>query len=211
MNYYPLPPEVAKIPLDDYTGVIAFSGGVESTALMAWVTAQKEKVVAFNFALSLPEPPYGPIEVWLATQRINAKQIAEKFGVPLIEIDLQMTNLMTVRPEEPDYKYSFQRWYISFFLGMMTVYNPGIKNLYYGLNDTDSTATVPELRRTFEEIIIRMCGENRLRTPLDGMSKADQWALIPDDIKPLVLTCNNNACNDCFKCQERIDAGIPLK
>jgi len=66
MNYYPLPPEVVKIPLDDYTGIIAFSGGVESTALMAWVKAKKEKVVAFNFALSLPEPPYGPIEVWLA-------------------------------------------------------------------------------------------------------------------------------------------------
>jgi 7-cyano-7-deazaguanine synthase in queuosine biosynthesis len=211
MNYFPLPPEVAKIPLDDYTGVIAFSGGVESTALMAWVFARKEKVVAFNFALALPEPPYGPIEVWLATQRINAKQIAEKFNIPLIEIDLQMTNLMTVRHEEPEYKYSFQRWYISFFLGMMTVYNPKIENLYYGLNDTDSTATTPELRKTFEDIITRMCGENRLSTPLSTMSKKEQWALIPDDVKQIVLTCTQHVCGTCFKCQERIDAGIPLK
>ncbi len=211
MNYFPLPPEVAKIPLDDYTGVIAFSGGVESTAVMAWAKARGEKVAAFNFALSLPEPPYGPIERWLATQRINARQIAEKLGVPLMEIDLTMTNLGTLRPEKPEYKYSFQRWYISFFLGLLTVYNPQIKNLYYGLNDQDTTAVNPQMRGTMESFIGIMTGDNRLQTPLAHLTKAEQWELIPDDVKPLVLTCFNKVCGHCFKCRERIDAGIPLK
>ena len=211
MNYFPLPPEVAKIPLDDYTGVVAFSGGVESTATMAWAVARGEKVVAFNFALSLPEPPYGPVELWLATQRINARLIAEKMGVPMMEIDLQMTNLGTIRNEEPTYKYSFQRWYISFFMGLLTVYNPHLKDLYYGLNSTDSSAVHADLRAALEQMIVLMAGENKMRTPLMHMTKAEQWALIPDDVKPLVLTCSNNGCGGCFKCDERIEAGIPIE
>jgi 7-cyano-7-deazaguanine synthase in queuosine biosynthesis len=211
MNYYPLPPEAAKIPLDDYTGVIAFSGGVESTALMAWAAQRKEKVVAFNFSISLSEPPYGPIEVWLAKQRVNAQEIADKFGIPMMEIDTQMTNMGTIRNEKPEYKYSFQRWYISFFLGMMTVYNPHIENLYYGLNDEDTSATNPEIRATLEKFIGMMAGEGKFKTPLSHMTKSQQWEMIPDDIKPLVLTCYNKVCGTCFKCQERIKAGIPLK
>lgn len=211
MNYYPLPPEVAKIPLDDYTGALAFSSGVESTALMAWLKSRGEKFVAFNLMLSLPEPPYGPVEVWLAKQRVNAKLIAEKLDVPLIELDIQMTNLGTVRPEPPDYKYSFQRWYISWYLGLLTIYNPEIKHLYYGLNNEDTSSVRPEMRAKFAGMIEFMCGEDRLSTPLSHMSKADQWDLIPDDVKPLVLTCYKGVCGGCFKCKERIDAGIPLK
>ncbi len=211
MNYFPLPPEVAKIPLDEYTGVVAFSGGVESTAVMAWAKERGEKIVAFNFALSLPAPPYGPIEEWLATQRINARKIAKKLDVPLMEIDLLMTNLGTLRHEKPEYKYSFQRWYISFFLGMLTVYNPQIQNLYYGLNDEDTTAVNPQMRGAMEAFIGLMTGDSRLKTPLSHMKKAEQWALIPDDVKPLVLTCFNKVCGTCFKCQERSKAGIPLK
>lgn len=211
MNYYPLPPEVTKIPLDDYTGALAFSGGVESTALMSWIKARGEKFVAFNLALALPEPPYGPVEVWLVKQRINARQIAEKMGVPLIELDIQMTNMGTVRPEKPNYKYSFQRWYISWYLGMLTVYNPGIKNLYYGLNNEDTSAVNPEMRARIVAMIELMAGEDRLRTPLMHMSKAEQWDLIPKDVQPLVLTCYNHVCGHCFKCQERLSAGIPLK
>jgi 7-cyano-7-deazaguanine synthase in queuosine biosynthesis len=211
MNYFPLPPEVATIPLDDYTGVLAFSGGVESTALMAHLKGTGEKFVAFNFALSLPEPPYGPIEVWLATQRINARLIAEKMDVPMMEIDLQMTNLGTIRNEAPEYKYSFQRWYISFFLGMLTVYNPQVKNLYYGLNNEDTTAVNPQMRGQMETFMGVMTGDNRLQTPLSHLTKAQQWEIIPDDVKPLVLTCFGGVCGTCFKCKERIDAGIPLK
>ena len=211
MNYFPLPPEVTKIPLDDYTGVVAFSGGVESTALMAWAKAKGEKVVAFNFAISLSEPPYGPIEEWLATQRVNAREIAAAMDVPLMEIDLLMTNMGTIRNERPEYKYSFQRWYIAFFLGMMTVYNPHIQNLYYGLNNEDTTAVSPEMRAAMEGFMAMMVGDNRLRTPLSHMTKAQQWEIIPDNVKPLVLTCFNKVCGTCFKCQERINAGIPLK
>ena len=211
MNYFPLPLEAAKIPLDDYTGVIAFSGGVESAALMAWVKERKEKVVAFNFAISLSEPPYGPIEEWLATQRVNAREIAKCFDIPLMEIDLSMTNMGTLRNEKPEYKYSFQRWYISFFLGMLTTYNPQIKNLYYGLNDEDTTAVNLEMRGTMENFIKMMAGENLLKTPLSHMTKAQQWEIIPDNVKPLVLTCYNKVCGTCFKCEERLKAGIPLK
>jgi 7-cyano-7-deazaguanine synthase in queuosine biosynthesis len=211
MNYYPLPPEVTTIPLDDYTGALAFSGGVESTALMAYLKSKGEKFVAFNLAISLPDPPYGPIEVWLATQRINAKQIAEKMGVPLIELDMQMTNLNTVRPEEPGYKYPFQRWYISWYLGLLTVYNPGIVNLYYGLNKDDTSATNQSMWDKFDEMIKVMSSVAKLRSPLKHKSKAELWDMIPADVQPLVLTCYNGVCGSCSKCQERIDAGIPLK
>jgi 7-cyano-7-deazaguanine synthase in queuosine biosynthesis len=211
MNYFPLPPEVTTIPLDDYTGALAFSGGVESTALMAWLKSKGEKFVAFNLMVSLPNPPFGPVEVWLAKQRVNAKIIAEKMGVPLIELDIQMTNLGTVRPEAPTYKHSFQRWYISWYFGMLATYNPGITNMYYGLNNEDTSSKNPAMRQKIVDMIVLMSDEDRLRTPLMHMTKAEQWALIPDDVKPLVLTCYNNVCGGCFKCKERIDAGIPLK
>jgi 7-cyano-7-deazaguanine synthase in queuosine biosynthesis len=149
--------------------------------------------------------------VWLATQRINARLIAEKMDVPMMEIDLQMTNLGTIRNEKPEYKYSFQRWYISFFLGMLTVYNPQIKNLYYGLNNEDTTAVNPQMRGQMETFMGVMTGDNRLQTPLSHLTKAQQWEIIPDDVKPLVLTCFSGVCGTCFKCKERIDAGIPLK
>lgn len=211
MNYFPLPAEAAKIPLDDYTGIIAFSGGVESVALMSWLSKTNEKVVAFNFSIALADPPYGPIEVWLAKQRVNAQQICKKFDIPLMEVDLQMTNMATLTNQKPEYRYSFQRWYISFFLGMVSVYNPGIKNLYYGLNDEDTTAVNPEMRATMESFIGIMNSESKLQTPLSHMTKAQQWELIPDDVKPLVLTCFNKVCGTCFKCEERIKAGIPLQ
>jgi 7-cyano-7-deazaguanine synthase in queuosine biosynthesis len=129
----------------------------------------------------------------------------------MMEIDLQMTNLGTIRNEAPEYKYSFQRWYISFFLGMLTVYNPQIKNLYYGLNDQDTTAVNPQMRNTLETFIKIMTGDDRFQTPLSHLTKAQQWEIIPDDVKPLVLTCFSGVCGTCFKCNERIDAGIPLK
>jgi 7-cyano-7-deazaguanine synthase in queuosine biosynthesis len=212
MNYFPLPEEVRDIPLDDYTGALAFSGGVESTALMSWLKSKGEKFVAFNLSISLPKPPYGPIEIWLATQRINAKKIAEKMDVPLIELDMQMTNLNTVRPEQPNYTgYSFQRWYIGWYLGLLTVYNPGIENLYYGLNNEDTSAIDPVMRAKLESVITIMAGKNKLKSPLDHLSKKEQWDLIPPDVQPLVLTCYNKVCGICFKCLERINAGIPLE
>jgi 7-cyano-7-deazaguanine synthase in queuosine biosynthesis len=212
MNYFPLPPEAQEIPLDDYTGVLAFSGGVESTALMAWAKARGEKIVAFNLVISLPKPPFGPIEMWMAKQRINAKLIAAKLDVPLIALDMQMTNLNTIRHDEPDYQNrSLQVHYIMWYLGLLHIYNPGLTNLYYGLNNTDKSAIDPVAKAKLEAVLKLMTGESKMCTPLDKLSKKEQWDLIPPDVQPLVLTCYNKVCGDCFKCQERIDAGIPLK
>jgi 7-cyano-7-deazaguanine synthase in queuosine biosynthesis len=207
MNYFPLPPEVAEIPLDDYTGALAFSGGVESTALMAHLKSTGEKFVAFNLAISLPRPPYGPIEVWMAKQRINAKQIAEKLGVPLMEVDMQMTNLNTVRREPPAFhRGTIQRWYIRWYLALLTVYNPEIKNLYYGFHNKDSGASAD-----VEAMLSLMAGNSKFKSPLAHLSKKEQWDLIPKDVQPLVLTCHNGVCGECFKCQERLDVGVPLE
>jgi len=207
MNYFPLPPEAASIPLDDYTGVLAFSGGVESTALMVHLKQTGEKFVAFNLAISMPNPPYGPIETWMAKQRITARQIAEKLNVPLLELDMQMTNLNTLRKEPPAFnRGTIQRWYIRWYLALLSVYNPEIKNLYYGFNSTDHGADAG-----VEHMLGLMAGDSQFQSPLAETSKHAQWDMIPDDVKPLVLTCHNNVCGKCFKCQERIDAGIPLK
>jgi 7-cyano-7-deazaguanine synthase in queuosine biosynthesis len=83
--------------------------------------------------------------------------------------------------------------------------------LYYGLNDEDTTAVNPQMRGTMEDFMRLMTGDDRLQTPLKHMTKAQQWELIPEDVRPLVLTCYNKVCGTCFKCQERLKAGIPLK
>lgn len=207
MNYFPLPPEVAEIPLDDYTGVLAFSGGVESTALMTHLKRSGEKFVAFNLAISLPKPPYGPIEVWMAKQRVTARQIAAGMGVPLMEIDIQMTNLNTIRREQPAYERgTLQRWYIRWYLALLSAYNPEVKNLYYGFNKDDHGASAD-----VEAMLGLMVGDSKFLSPLATLSKREQWDMISEEVQPLVLTCHNKVCGTCFKCKERIDAGIPLK
>ena len=207
MNYFPLPLAATEIPIDDYTGVLAFSGGVESTALMVHLKKQNEKFVAFNLAISLPYPPYGPIEAWMAKQRVAARKITKLLDVPLIEVDMQMTNLNTIRKEEPAYtRGTLQRWYIRWYLALITVYNPEIKNLYYGLNSVDVGATAD-----VEKMLGLMVGDAEFKAPLAAVSKKDQWDSIPKEVQPLVLTCHNDVCGKCFKCKERSDAGIPLK
>jgi 7-cyano-7-deazaguanine synthase in queuosine biosynthesis len=211
MNYYPFPEDLATVPIDTYTGVLAFSGGVESVALMAWAKARGEKIVAFNIAISTPEAPYGPMAEWFATQREVCRVIAAKFEVPLIEVDMQMTNLNTITADRPKDGYVPQLWYIAWYLGLLTVYNPSITNLYYGVNSSDRSATPGAHRDRLEAMITLMAESNKLSTPLQHLSKYEQWNLIPTDVQPLVVTCFNNVCGVCSKCKERITAGIPLK
>lgn len=211
MNYYPFPEEVATIPLDEYEGVLAFSGGVESVALMAHLHRAGVKFAAFNLAISAPQPPYGPLEEWFAKQRIACREIAKYFDVPLIEVDMQMTNVNTITKDIPAEGYVPQLWYIAWYLGLASVYNPSLKSLYYGVNSSDRSATPGPHRDKIESMISLMTGSNKLSTPLMHLSKREHWELIPDDIKPLVLTCFSNVCGTCSKCLERLNAGIPLK
>ena len=170
------------------TRAILFSGGVESVA--ALTLADKGDV------LLVMQPSHATDRRFLAHK---ALPIAAHFG-----FQVQYLNAPGSVPCQ-------QFWTLVALAMVWVAAHSETTEVWWGMNDKDVGDGQSE---EFSRAMAAWSAAHPdvpLRGPLRHLTKSEQWALIPEAVRPLVHTCTQAvACGACHKCKERIDAGIPL-
>jgi len=177
--------------------LILFSGGVESTALLT--LADKEDI------LLLSELPFRKYENGYDIEKCHL--IADHFG----------NRLITYKCEMPDdgKKWQHQIHWLMFAAHLYVNSRDDITEVWYGRTKEENTVFTPEKRAIYknhEDAWSILNPKINFFKPLEFLKKKQQWNLIPDEVKPFVVSCIfNNDCGTCHKCEERIKCGIGVE
>lgn len=172
--------------------LVLFSGGVESTALAA--LSNKETTLLHV------EPPYTNT---LKAYDINkARQIATMLNRELLEYKQQLQL-------QPGGFIHQINWFLCAVHLVLAARPNTYTEVWWGMHQGEShryyNHTV-ERRQTLLKVYTahyQLHPNIIWRIPLEDKTKVEQWTMIPEHIKPLVVSCNtNNNCGVCKKCQE---------
>lgn len=167
--------------------LILFSGGVESTALL---TKAKKDDIVMTIRDTSPDDHY--------TYHPNRiEEIAKAMNVKIHYTDLKIP----IKKED----FVYQLWTFIPISIMWASRFPSIKEVWYGLNNTEPSST-PVVQDSFDRCV-RMWKTTfpnvSLKFPLRHLSKEQQWQIIPKHVQPLITTClYNTFCGNCRKCLE---------
>ena len=199
---------------NNYTCVVPFSGGVESTALVKYLVKRKEKPFCFHVlsvpgeskCLHLKEKLFG---VKIVTVRINMNWdngwVIDKG--PTIDFWKKNFNKSGYPPNQ-------QLWAAVAF--QFIINNPYIHNIYFGHNGgsllesgdnlgdsshTDGEYQYVGYRDAANELNIPL----RYSAPLDRSTKLEQYQSLSEEEKQSVFVCERDTtihCLECKKCKE---------
>lgn len=169
--------------------LIFFSGGVESTPLLLQADSTDTIVTV------------GPTfnRILYSYHKENCIKIAEYFG---LSIDFVQVSL-PVRNKNPKFVHQF-----STFIALAHLWcsrDPDITQVWLGRNSTE----VPKIRNLHDPRTRELMSWSTMHPdvpvlhPLEKLTKQQHWELIPDSIKPLVVSCDfQTNCGTCNKCKE---------
>ena len=168
--------------------LILFSGGVESTAMLG---------LAQPGDRLLSVAPVYERDIQLVARK--ALKIANYYGMAI-----ERASLLMKRPP-------MQMWELSSIASAFVAGDSSITAVWWGMNKDDVNALQQDSYDRVTAAWPLAHPTVPLTAPLRHLSKLEQWNMIPDEIKPHVHTCIlHYVCGECRKCQERIEAGIPL-
>lgn len=168
--------------------LILFSGGVESTALLA--NAREG-----DFALTVFDDTPGGDK----TARLTwCEEIAETLGVRLETASVSISR----RRDYPREGYIHQLWWLFSAVNLWIAHDRSVKTVLYGLENTPlnemSADALSRVRRA-----LRLLHGVDIEAPLRYLSKAQQWDMIPAEVRPLVRNCYwRSDCGRCAKCKQ---------
>ena len=183
---------------------IMLSGGVESTALVQHALNSDLYPLCHFTSLFPNTHPH------LA----HVKAIAELYGVELYEWDMEK------RAFNPDHGHQTKSWYWwSLYGAMLGVAYPDIKEIWIGANcgvrrpfdipnDPDPYELYARPLKLIESGSDMVDGTAKARLPLAHKTKLEQWHMIPEHIRPHIVTCERQfefgqpRCGLCRKCIE---------
>lgn len=178
--------------------LILFSGGVESTALLT-IASPGDYLLIVDAGLNWYAPS---VDYW------KAHLIADRFGLELMTVTLSLPKVR----EKIDFVHQLE-----IFVGVANLIvraHPEIDAVWCGRNSAEpSEAIAPTVIRTMSAWDV-ISPDVPFVHPLDFMTKRQQWDLIPDDVKPLVVSCLRHqsqkvaadpACAKCKEVQEMLD------
>ena len=165
--------------------LIFLSGGVESTAMLTQAN-YNDIIVIVNIYIGVSNS---------ATHHQNTEKIANALGYEVTFCDVKIS--------EKSKEFVHQINFIMPMANIMCINDPEISEVWYGRNKNDSRHAQAE--KAIAAWNILQPNVPWLH-PLFHLNKYETWALIPDDIKPLVSSCIfHNNCGKCFKCEEFIE------
>lgn len=171
--------------------LIMLSGGVESTALLHYAKECNYEVECVHV-------------IWNnKTQREanHAARIADYYGVPYSELNMKSGEF------QGKYHNVARRDSLWWGCGLLT-YAPigGYNEVWYGAH-CDEISPVA-LGPAGVTLLLRSVNcDTDVKCPMFHMSKVDQWNTLPQEVKKLLVTCNNpgkdgKPCGICEKCIE---------
>ena len=167
--------------------LIFFSGGVESTAMLSIADPQDQLVTVV-----WKNGWYAP-----SVDMQKSKKIAQEYGFEPMIVSIEFS-----KPERAEFVHQMDSFVT---LGNMLVKAYGFTEVWSGLHSAEpNPKSKPYHERTLRAWDV-LCPEARFVRPLIHLSKKHQWDLIPEHIKPLVVTCavHDVFHSGCGKCEER--------
>lgn len=167
--------------------LILFTGGVESTALLT--QAQPTDVL-----LSI-DPTY-PNDL-VTYRKTSAEKIAAHFGHTV------QYAKATIPFEATPYKFVHQmRTFIS-ICNLWVAKDSRITEVWCGRNSAEPGEKLQPFIDQMMAAWAVLHPTVQFLHPLDHLSKRDQWALIPPDVRHLISSCiHHKMCGRCHKCME---------
>lgn len=184
----------------DYTCIIPWSGGVESTALVCHALDMGEAPFLFHLTFN----GYWQNQIDAVTK------MSEEIGIPLHFIHQKSTTpYADAARTAKHYSYGYAPMYINWanYAQMIHFQNPFIPKIWYGFNaSTDvKTPAVLELFDSIERVATLQGNPVIMESPLGHLTKREQYDMIWDELKPFITTCTdieNPPCGKCSKCKE---------
>jgi len=189
---------------DKLAAVILFSGGVESTALVQYALDSGFFPYCVSYKLSQNQ----------VSHQNKMIEICNRYNVPLQIMDLRMC-----APNQFGYTRKTHPWW-AIAGSIAAISMPNLAYVWVGANsglrevNDDGGDALPMYGEAISTInqSSKMVKGNVITTmPLSRLTKLEQWEMIPDKIKPLVVTCemmskaeemNQESCGTCKKCVE---------
>jgi len=183
---------------------IMLSGGVESTACIQHALDEDYYPMCFFVSLWPNTYPHMP----------HLKSICSLYGVDMW--DLRLTGREFDRDAEIS-PYTSHWWAV--YGAMIAVAYPKLKSVWAGANsgirkpndikdDPDPVALYGKSLALIESASTMVGGSARAYMPLWRLTKREQWYMIPEDIRPHIVTCEHQQefgqapCGKCSKCVE---------
>lgn len=186
--------------------IVAWSGGVESTALLYQLLLEKRNPLVIHIEIFNNDVKANMFET-LAVERMESLLDVE---VNYVEYKSIITQPNKSKEFWKHRKYgggypTLPIWSTITFLTQIN--HPWCTDIYIGKNSKDGNGEQWELARRYVEEQGKLFGfESRMSAPLEQLDKREQWLTIPREIRPFVRTClkpTAKECGVCSKCREK--------
>lgn len=169
--------------------LVLFSGGVESTAMLNLVSDKDIVTTLRDNSSDIPN----------SYNQDAVENICGELGIKVHYTDLSIP----IRHERPNL-YQFLTFV--HVAGLWVTRFPKITEVLHGLNADEPRGYFKEIFDRYINIWNSFYPNTKFVFPFKDMKKIDIWNLIPERIKPLVISCNQPIpCNHCNKCVELKD------
>jgi 7-cyano-7-deazaguanine synthase in queuosine biosynthesis len=174
--------------------LILFSGGVESTALLALKSPEDIALTIEDISPNNQSQTFNGDAVHKISKAMNVRLDICKYSIPYRDQYI---------PHYVDDNWYHQLWT---FLPIVSIYltkDYSVSEIWIGTGLNDDMAKEREKKR-YSQLLT---GWNALHPtipivlPLSNLTEKQIWNIIPDYVKPLVRNCfHNNNCGQCPKC-----------
>jgi 7-cyano-7-deazaguanine synthase in queuosine biosynthesis len=168
--------------------IILFSGGVESTALLA-------NARGGDFALTVfDHTPGGD-----TTARLTwCEEIAAKLEVPLKTASVSVSRARNYASEG----HIHQLWWLLSAVNLWIAHDRRVTSVLYGLESTPLNDMSADVLSRVRPALRTLHGVD-IEAPFRHLSKEEQWGMIPAEVRPLVRNCTfSSDCGRCAKCKQ---------
>ncbi len=182
--------KIRKFIKGEHSAVVMFSGGLDSTYTALELSKN------YNVTLYHIKWEYLKKDSGYASEYNAATKIAST-------LDLTLDILATMKIESVHCGHIMRVPII----GMMSICHRSMNFDVLGTGLTPSTSDRDAQWCELLQVFANQCMPNlEIVHPRDGISREDQWKVISDEIKPLIVSCfggpNGTRCGKCNKCKE---------
>lgn len=182
--------------------IVAFSGGVESTALLHHVVQRGQTPLVIHVdVVSHWQHQVEAVDIISSKLDVDTRYIEFHNEHPLSDKQKMLSHYWDLGMNPP----FFFTW--SNIMQIVNINNPHIHNIYYGFNNgiDKHTDWVDDHFRSIERVLEALNIPTQFSAPLGHMTKKEQWDTIPRDLKHHVHSCSHRSkkqCGVCIKCLE---------